>query len=40
MTDPGLVYAPVWRPDRPEDVPLNPERLWFLAGAAVKPDRM
>ncbi len=40
MTDPGLVYAPVWRPDRPEDVPLNPERLWFLAGAAVKPARM
>jgi hypothetical protein len=40
MIDPGLVYAPVWRPDRPEDVPLNPERLWFLAGAAVKPARM
>lgn len=40
MTNPGLVYAPVWRPDRPEDVPLHPERLWFLAGAAVKPARM
>jgi SAM-dependent methyltransferase len=40
MTDPGLVYAPVWRPDRPEDVPLNPERLWFLAGTAIKPERM
>jgi S-adenosyl methyltransferase len=40
MTDPGLVYASMWRPDRPEDVPLNPERLWFLAGAAIKPDWM
>ncbi|MGH3253761.1 MAG: SAM-dependent methyltransferase [Trebonia sp.] len=40
MTGPGLVYAPAWRPDRPQDVPLNPERLWFLAGAAIKPARM
>ena len=35
--EPGLAYAPVWRPDRPEDVPASPERFWFLAGAAVKP---
>lgn len=40
QVEPGLVYAPVWRPERPEDVPSNPERLWFLAGAATKPDRM
>lgn len=37
MTEPGLVYAPLWRPDRPEDVPPNPGQFWFLAGAARKP---
>ena len=40
MSPPGLVYAPVWRPDQPQDVPSEPQRLWFLAGAAAKPDRM
>jgi SAM-dependent methyltransferase len=37
QVEPGLVYAPAWRPDRPDDVPAHPERLWFLAGAARKP---
>ncbi len=37
MTEPGLVYAPLWRPDRPEAVPRNPEQFWFLAGTACKP---
>lgn len=37
LTAPGLVYAPAWRPDQPEDVPSDPERLWFLVGVAVKP---
>jgi len=36
IVDPGLVYAPAWRPDSPEDVPANLERFWFLAGAAIK----
>ena len=35
--EPGLVYAPAWRPERPQDVPASPERFWFLAGIAVKP---
>ncbi len=33
---PGLVYAPQWRPDRPADVPAQPERFWLLAGVARK----
>jgi hypothetical protein len=37
LEEPGLAYAPAWRPDRPQDVPASPERFWFLAGAAVKP---
>jgi len=35
MIEPGLVYAPLWRPG--QDVPANPEKFWFLAGAARKP---
>jgi len=31
MTDPGWCTAD-WRPDRPEDVPLNPERCGFWRG--------
>jgi hypothetical protein len=34
--EPGLVYAPQWRPGSPEDVPGHPERFWFLAGVARK----
>ena len=33
VIDPGLVWMPLWRPDRSEDVPEHPERFWFLAGA-------
>jgi hypothetical protein len=36
LADPGLVYAPLWRPDSPEDVPADPERFWFLAGVGSK----
>jgi hypothetical protein len=36
VVDPGLVYAPAWRPDSLDDVPTSLERFWFLAGAAIK----
>ncbi len=36
LAEPGLVWAPQWRPDAPDDVPADPERYWFLAGAARK----
>ena len=39
MADPGLVYAPQWRPGSPADVPGHPERFWFLTGAARKQDQ-
>ena len=32
IIDPGLVWMPLWRPDRLEDVPEHPEKFWFLAG--------
>jgi hypothetical protein len=32
LIDPGLAWAPLWRPDRPEDVPEDPEKYWFLSG--------
>ena len=38
LTEPGLVYAPLWQPDSPEDVPRHPEQFWFLAGVARKPE--
>jgi SAM-dependent methyltransferase len=38
LLDPGLVYAPQWRPDSPADVPSDPSKLWFLVGVAKKPD--
>jgi hypothetical protein len=40
MADPGLVYAPQWRPGSPADVPGHPERFWFLAGVARKQDQV
>jgi SAM-dependent methyltransferase len=42
LTEPGLVYAPQWRPGSPRDVPDHPELYWFLAGVAYKqaPQRM
>jgi SAM-dependent methyltransferase len=36
LAEPGLIYAPQWRPGSPEDVPDHPERFWFLAGVARK----
>jgi len=38
LAEPGLVYAPQWRPSSPDDVPDHPERYWFLAGVARKQD--
>ena len=32
LVDPGLVWLPQWRPERPEDVPDDPEKYWFRAG--------
>lgn len=37
LVEPGLVYAPEWRPDAPGDAPNDPERYWFLTGVARKP---
>jgi nucleotide-binding universal stress UspA family protein len=36
LADPGLVYAPQWRPDSPDDLPDDPAKYWFLAGVARK----
>jgi S-adenosyl methyltransferase len=38
LAEPGLVYAPQWRPSSPADVPGRPEQFWFLAGMARKPE--
>jgi S-adenosyl methyltransferase len=38
LAEPGLVYAPQWRPGSPEDVPGDPAKYWFLAGVARKQD--
>jgi SAM-dependent methyltransferase len=32
LIEPGLVWIPEWRPDRPEDVPEDPARHWALVG--------
>jgi hypothetical protein len=32
LVEPGLVWTPQWRPDRPEDVGDDPERLLTYAG--------
>ena len=39
LIDPGLVWMPQWRPDRPEDVPGHPEKFWFLAGVGQLDQR-
>jgi hypothetical protein len=36
LAEPGLVYAPQWRPDTPDEVPGDSENYWFLAGVASK----
>jgi hypothetical protein len=42
MAEPGLVYAPQWRPGSLEDLPADPGKYWFLSGVARKvvPSRM
>lgn len=37
LIDPGLVYAPTWRPDPTTDVPEDPSKFWVLVGIAQKP---
>jgi SAM-dependent methyltransferase len=37
LVDPGLVYAPMWRPDVPADVPSDPSQFGCLVGVARKP---
>jgi SAM-dependent methyltransferase len=34
LTDPGLVYVPLWRPDSPDDVPADPATFGCLVGVA------
>ena len=36
LAEPGLVYAPQWRPGSPDDVPDDPGKYWFLVGVARK----
>ena len=37
LVDPGLVWLPQWRPDRPQDVPEDPQNYWFLTGVGQLP---
>jgi hypothetical protein len=37
LLDPGLVWAPQWRPDAPDQVGEHPERCSVLAGVGHKP---
>jgi S-adenosyl methyltransferase len=37
LAEPGLVWAPQWRPEPGQAGPADPERLWLLAGVARKP---
>jgi hypothetical protein len=37
LIEPGVVWAPQWHPDHPDDVPNDPSRAVFLAGAGRKP---
>jgi SAM-dependent methyltransferase len=36
LTDPGLVYVPLWRPDPAADVPSDPSRYGNLVGVGQK----
>jgi hypothetical protein len=36
LLDPGLVWAPLWRPERPVSVE-EALRIWFYAGVGRKP---
>jgi hypothetical protein len=37
LLDPGLVFIPQWRPDKPAPVIDQPERAWGYAGVGRKP---
>jgi SAM-dependent methyltransferase len=37
LAEPGLVWAPLWRPESPEDVPDNPADSGNYAGVGRKP---
>lgn len=37
LVDPGLVWAPLWRPESPDEVPDRPEMSANLAGVGRKP---
>ncbi len=39
LAEPGLVWAPQWRPNSLGDVPPDPERFWVLAGVARERER-
>jgi hypothetical protein len=36
LIDPGLVWMPEWRPEKPEDVPADPWKYWGLVGVGRK----
>ncbi|PJM92209.1 SAM-dependent methyltransferase [Streptomyces sp. CB01373] len=36
LAEPGLVYVPLWRPDREEEVPEDPSQFWVYAGVGRK----
>jgi hypothetical protein len=36
LVEPGLVYVPLWRPDREDEVPENPSQYWVYAGVGRK----
>jgi hypothetical protein len=37
LLEPGLVFTPQWRPDRPAPFIDHPERSWIYAGVGRKP---
>jgi hypothetical protein len=37
LVEPGLVWAPLWRPEHPDDVDDNPERACNYVGVGRKP---
>jgi hypothetical protein len=36
LSEPGLVYVPLWRPDSPDDIPADPGTFGCLVGVASK----
>jgi S-adenosyl methyltransferase len=37
LVEPGLVFVPLWRPDRPAPFVDQPERSWIYAGIGRRP---